>query len=95
MFLRRTGLRPHQSPLPQSTWCAIRFRCFSRLKAEWRTSSRSSPPSRRRAWSSLLLRLLDERGDYRLGVLTCHLGQHHATRMKVGGGAQDARDADA
>src|SRR6266404_5321924 len=30
-----------------------------------------------------LLRLLDERGDCRLGVLTCHLGQHHVTRMTL------------
>src|SRR6478609_11684160 len=30
-----------------------------------------------------LLRLLDERADYRLGVLTCHLGQHHVTRMTL------------
>src|SRR5450759_5198749 len=30
-----------------------------------------------------LLRLLDERGDYRLGVLTGHLRQHHVTRMTL------------
>jgi hypothetical protein len=27
------------------------------------------------------MRLLDERGDNRLGVLACHLGQHHVTDM--------------
>src|SRR5712671_4279374 len=34
-----------------------------------------------RLWQ--LLRLLDERRDCRLGVLTCHLGQHHVTRMTL------------
>ena len=28
-------------------------------------------------------RLLDERGDNRLGVLACHLGQHHVTGMTL------------
>ena len=30
-----------------------------------------------------LLCLLDEGGDDRLGVLTCHLGQHHVPRMAL------------
>src|SRR5439155_19259599 len=30
-----------------------------------------------------LLRLLNERGDYRLCVLTCYLGQHPVTRMTL------------